>query len=183
MHDRIAELAGLRNELATCLTSVRTARREAVGQVREQIARLRNILETEAEAIEARAEAIASAGQDVPAAQIAATARALRAALDEDQAREDTEPDPAPAKDPEPAEPFDPKGHQVDEVRSHLTDADPDEVTRVLALEAAGKKRKSVLEHGEQLLAAAGARTTAGPSGPASDTAAAAAPETRTGDA
>lgn len=184
MHDRIAELAGLRNELASCLTSRRPARQDAVGQVREQIARLRDVLETEAEAIETRAEAIAAAGQDVPAAQIAATARALRAALDQDQAREDplVPEEPGPEL---PAEPFDPKSRQVDEIRAHLQSATEDEVERVLALEAAGKKRKSLLEAREHLLAEARARTgtTAGPDGPGTTTAAPAAPEHRTGDA
>lgn len=187
MHDRIAELAGLRNELATCLNSPDPERRAVVGQIREHIARLRNTLETEAEALEVRAEAIASAGQEVPAAQVAVGARALRQALAEDEAREDTTPEPVA---PDPDSPgaggdFDPKGRKVDEIRAHLAEADEAEVERVLALEAAGQKRKGLLEQREQLLDAARSRaaSTAGPDGPKTNTAAAAAPETRTGDA
>lgn len=184
MHDRIAELRGLRTELATCLTGHRLSRRAVADQVREQIDRVRQLLETEAEAHESRAEALAGAGQEHAAANAATAARELRAVLDEDQADDDQAP-PDPEPDPGPGGGFDPKGASVEEVRAHLADADQAEVERVLVLEAAGKKRKGVLADGEQLLAAARARTgsTAGPGGPATNTAAPAAPETRNGDA
>ena len=43
---------------------------------------------------------------------------------------------------------FDPsaEGNGIDEVNNHLADSDEDEVARVLAAEAAGKKRKGILE-------------------------------------
>lgn len=42
-------------------------------------------------------------------------------------------------------EPFDPSEHTVAEVQDHLDAADDDERERVLAAEAAGKARKSIL--------------------------------------
>lgn len=49
---------------------------------------------------------------------------------------------------PPAADLFDPSadGNGLDEVNNHLANAEPDEVARVLALEAAGKKRKGILE-------------------------------------
>ena len=85
MHDRVAELAGLRNELATCENGPRESRREKVDEVQEQIDRVRGELEKEAEQLEARAEALAEGGQDVPAAQAAVAAREIRTALQGDE--------------------------------------------------------------------------------------------------
>ncbi|MFJ2702980.1 hypothetical protein ACIO3R_07245 [Streptomyces sp. NPDC087428] len=51
----------------------------------------------------------------------------------------------------EPAAPvavFDPAAHDVPAVLAHLADADEDETQRVLAAEAAGKNRKTILEAG-----------------------------------
>lgn len=44
----------------------------------------------------------------------------------------------------EEADGFDPSLHKVTEVNTYLADADPDEVARVLQLEADGENRKSV---------------------------------------
>lgn len=85
MHDRVAELAGLRAELATCENGPRESRRDKTGEVQEQIDRVRGELEKEAEQLEARAEALAENGQDVPAAQAAVAAREIRTALQGDE--------------------------------------------------------------------------------------------------
>ncbi|MFE7624631.1 hypothetical protein [Streptomyces sp. NPDC057509] len=45
-----------------------------------------------------------------------------------------------------PAEVFDPAAHDVTAVLAYLADADEEETTRVLAAEAAGKARKTILE-------------------------------------
>ncbi|MEU8704202.1 hypothetical protein [Streptomyces sp. NPDC048565] len=52
----------------------------------------------------------------------------------------------AQAEPQAPAEVFDPASHDVPTVLAHLADADEDETTRVLAAEAAGKNRKTILE-------------------------------------
>lgn len=84
MHDRVAELAGLRNELANCTNGPRESRRDAAGQVQEQIDRVRGELETEAERLDTRVEQLLQNGQDGQAGLVAEQARAIRAALDED---------------------------------------------------------------------------------------------------
>jgi hypothetical protein len=81
MHDRVAELAGLRNELAICENGPRESRRDKTGEVREQIDRVRGDLDAEAEKLEERAEELAAKGQDVPAAEAATAAREIRTAL------------------------------------------------------------------------------------------------------
>ncbi|MEV8031391.1 hypothetical protein [Streptomyces sp. NPDC086182] len=85
MHDRVAELAGLRIELATCENGPRESRREKTGEVQAQIDRVRGELDAEAEKLEDRAEHLAEAGQDVPAAQAAVAAREIRTALQGDE--------------------------------------------------------------------------------------------------
>jgi hypothetical protein len=79
MHDRVAELAGLRNELASCTNGPR------VSEVQAQIDRVRGELTAEAEKLEDRAEHLAEAGQDIPAAQAAVAAREIRTALQGDE--------------------------------------------------------------------------------------------------
>lgn len=181
MHDRIAELAGLRAELATCKTGPRESRRGKTGEVLEQIARVRGELDANAEQLEARAEALAAGGQDVPAAEAAVAARAVRQVLDDDQVDDGEAPADTPPPTPDPG-PFDPLAHGVDDVRAHLDTADEDEVTRVLDAEAAGKKRKSLLEQREAFVAAARSRATATPpGGDPQTTQAPTAPEQRTG--
>ncbi|MER6533012.1 hypothetical protein ABT215_04155 [Streptomyces sp900105755] len=85
MHDRVAELAGLRAELANCENGPRESRRGKTGEVQEQIERVRGELETEAEQLEARAESLAANGQDVPSAEAAVAARDIRTALQGDE--------------------------------------------------------------------------------------------------
>lgn len=85
MHDRVAELAGLRAELATCENGPRTSRREKADEVRTEIERVRGELDAEAERLEDRAAKLSGAGQDIPAAQAAIAAREIRAVLDEDE--------------------------------------------------------------------------------------------------
>ncbi|MFF0080222.1 hypothetical protein ACFYR1_11050 [Streptomyces canus] len=83
MHDRVAELAGLRAELAICENGPRESRREKTGEVRAEIDRVRGELEAEAEKLEEHAEKLASDGQDVPAAQAAVAAREIRTAVED----------------------------------------------------------------------------------------------------
>jgi hypothetical protein len=92
MHDRVAELAGLRIELATCENGPRESRREKTGEVQEQIDRVRGELDSEAEKLEDRAEHLAEAGQDVPAAQAAVAAREIRTALQGDEPQDTAAP-------------------------------------------------------------------------------------------
>jgi hypothetical protein len=79
MHDRVAELAGLRNELASCTNGPRA------NEVQDQIDRVRGELTAEAEKLDDRAEHLAEAGQDIPAAQAAVAAREIRTALQADE--------------------------------------------------------------------------------------------------
>lgn len=57
----------------------------------------------------------------------------------------ETTPEPVPT---EPAEAFDPSGHTVVDVLAYLADADEDERARVLAAEAAGEARATILKKG-----------------------------------
>lgn len=84
MHDRIAELRGLRNELAHCENGPREASRPRVDQVRERLDAVREQLAADAEALEARCAEQLAEGQDGAAAQSTIAARELRTALDED---------------------------------------------------------------------------------------------------
>lgn len=84
MHDRIAELAGLRAELAICENGPDTSRRDKTGEVQTEIDRVRGELSGHADDLDAEAEELAGKGQDVPAAQAAVDARQIRAVLDED---------------------------------------------------------------------------------------------------
>src|SRR2546423_15170842 len=63
MHDRVAELAGLRAELAICKNGPRESRRDTAGQVQEQIDRVRGELDAVAGEREKRAEQLLSDGQ------------------------------------------------------------------------------------------------------------------------
>ncbi|MER6064833.1 hypothetical protein ABT167_27400 [Streptomyces sp. NPDC001792] len=84
MHDRIAELAGLRNELATCQNGPRESRREKAAEVQEQIDRVRGELQEQAGVLEKRAEELLANGQDGTAGTAREQARAIREALDAD---------------------------------------------------------------------------------------------------
>jgi len=84
MHDRVAELAGLRAELAICKNGPRETRRDSADDVQEQIDRVRGELEQQAEQLETRSEQLLANGHDGQAGQAKEEARAIRAALDED---------------------------------------------------------------------------------------------------
>jgi hypothetical protein len=84
MHDRIAELAGLRAELATCTNGPRGDR---AGEVQEQLARVRGELKDQAAQHEAEAKKLAEQGQDAVAGQATEAARRIREVLAEDDAR------------------------------------------------------------------------------------------------
>lgn len=88
MHDRVAELRGLRDEFAR---HTQYDRSERAQQTAEHIDRVRSEIEADIEALEDRSAELAERGQDIPAAEAAAAARSLRAALDELTA------DPVPA--------------------------------------------------------------------------------------
>lgn len=95
MHDRVAELRGLRAELHNCENGPRRGTRQAAAdEVREQIARTRGELAAEADRLDIEAEDFTDKGQDGIADARAVAARAIRAALDAD------EPDKAAAKAP-----------------------------------------------------------------------------------
>lgn len=93
MHDRVAELAGLRAELATCKNGPRETWRGKADEVQAQIDRVHNELVTEAEGLEEQAQKFEESGQDVRAAEAAVAARRIRALLDEgDEAPADEKP-------------------------------------------------------------------------------------------
>lgn len=83
MHDRIAELVGLRAELALCENGPRESRRAVADQVQAEIDRVRKDLEAKADSLDIEAEELTDKGQDVPAAQAAVEAREIRAVLAE----------------------------------------------------------------------------------------------------
>jgi dsDNA-specific endonuclease/ATPase MutS2 len=84
MHDRVAELAGLRNELAICTNGPRESRRDKADEVQEQIDRVRGELETEVEQLETRAEQLLANGHDGLAGEATEQARTIRETLDAD---------------------------------------------------------------------------------------------------
>lgn len=68
----------------------------------------------------------------------------------EPAAPEPVEPESTPEHAPtEPAEAFDPADHNVVDVVAYLADADEDERARVLAAEAAGEARATILKKGQ----------------------------------
>jgi len=85
MHDRIAELAGLRAELAICTNGPRESRRADAEHVQEQLDRVRGELQEQAEGLEKQAEELLANGQDGAAGEASEQARAIREALDTDQ--------------------------------------------------------------------------------------------------
>ncbi|MEV6720601.1 hypothetical protein AB0M94_06675 [Streptomyces xanthochromogenes] len=92
MHDRIAELAGLRAELATCKNGPRETWRDKTDEVQEQIERVRGELDATAENLEAQSTVFTDAGQDGRAALAAVEARRIRELLAQDA------PEPAEAR-------------------------------------------------------------------------------------
>lgn len=88
MHDRVAELAGLRAELAICQNGPRESRREKTDEVQEQIDRVRGELQEQADALEKQAEQWRESGHDGLAGQATDDARVIRGALGADGADE-----------------------------------------------------------------------------------------------
>lgn len=85
MHDRIAELAALRQELDICENGPRReVRSDSVGDVRKEIVRVRGELDKRANELEQEAKELTDKGQDVAAAQATVDARDIREALDQD---------------------------------------------------------------------------------------------------
>lgn len=84
MHDRIAELAGLRAELAICKNGPRESRRGNTDEVQEQIDRVRGELQQHAEALEKQADELLAGGQDGAAGTAREQARDIREALNAD---------------------------------------------------------------------------------------------------
>lgn len=86
MHDQIAELAGLRNELADAQNGPRRElRKSAVPEIRAEIERVRGELKTAAAAAEKRAKELLDEGKDVLAAEASVLARELRDAVGADE--------------------------------------------------------------------------------------------------
>jgi uncharacterized protein YukE len=98
MHDRIAELAGLRAELATCKNGPRESWRDKAGEVQAEIDRVRGELDEAAEALETESTTLADSGQDVRAAEAAVQARRIRAVLAEAEYSEARTPLPKRSK-------------------------------------------------------------------------------------
>lgn len=93
MHDRIAELRGLQNELTNCETGPRReTRAAAAGDVKKEIARVRGELEEQAAALEEKAKELAEQGQDGLAGQATEEARQIRDALAESKGRRPAKP-------------------------------------------------------------------------------------------
>lgn len=85
MHDRIAELAGLRAELDICQNGPRESRREDAEGVQKQLDRVRGELDKQAEGLEKQAKQLLGEGRDGLAGQATEEARAIRDALKADQ--------------------------------------------------------------------------------------------------
>lgn len=85
MHDRIAELRGLRDELDNCENGPRKeSRSESADQVREQIERVRGEIAEDADRLDTEANDLMDKGQDGRAGEAAVAARYLRRTLDAD---------------------------------------------------------------------------------------------------
>lgn len=93
MHDRIAELRGLRAELDNCENGPRRETRAAAADdVRGQIDRLRAELAEDADRLDAEAGDLTEQGADGRAGDAAVAARVIRTALDADE-KADADPD------------------------------------------------------------------------------------------
>lgn len=86
MHDRIAELAGLRAELDNAQNGPRREQRKsAVDDIKSEIKRVRGDLADDADRLEAEANDLAEQGQDGRAGDAAVAARVIRTALEADE--------------------------------------------------------------------------------------------------
>ncbi|BBB00577.1 hypothetical protein RVR_10576 [Actinacidiphila reveromycinica] len=96
MHDRIAELRGLRAELSTVTTGPRREqRKDDASAIEAAIERIRTDLGEAADGLEAESADLAEQGADGRAGDAAVAARVLRTALDADAAGEADPTDPA----------------------------------------------------------------------------------------
>jgi hypothetical protein len=84
MHDRIAELRGLRDELAICENGPRTSRRSAASLVRAEIERLAKELAAEVAALEARVKKAKESGQNGLAPELEGDIARIRDVLGDD---------------------------------------------------------------------------------------------------
>jgi hypothetical protein len=80
MHDRVAELQGLRAEHARL---AQYGQDDRAQQAADQIDRVTRDIEADVERLDDRAVELAELGQDIPSAEAAGQARRLRAALAE----------------------------------------------------------------------------------------------------
>lgn len=95
MHDRIAELAGLRAELATATHGPRREQRKgSVPDIEGAIERVRAGLADDADRLEAESADLAEQGQDGRAGDAAVAARVIRTALSADEAADGDPDDP-----------------------------------------------------------------------------------------
>lgn len=95
MHDRIAELAGLRAELDNATNGPRRGtRKAAAGDIKSEIERLRGELADDADRLDAESADLAEQGQDGRAGDAAVAARVIRTALDADEAADGDPEDP-----------------------------------------------------------------------------------------
>lgn len=95
MHDRIAELRGLRAELDNATNGPRRqTRKAAAGDIEQRIEQLRGELAEDADRLEAESAELAEQGQDGRAGDAAVAARVIRTALDADAAADGDPDDP-----------------------------------------------------------------------------------------
>jgi hypothetical protein len=95
MHDRIAELRGLRAELTTATDGPRAEQRKgSVPDIEAAIERLRGELSDDADRLEAESADLVDQGQDGRAGDAAVAARVIRTALEADAAAEGDPDDP-----------------------------------------------------------------------------------------
>lgn len=95
MHDRIAELAGLRAELDNAQNGPQQEiRKDSVADIKKDIERVRGELAGDADRLEAESSDLAEQGQDGRAGDAAVAARVIRAALDADQKADGDPQDP-----------------------------------------------------------------------------------------
>jgi hypothetical protein len=88
MHDRIAELRGLENELTNCENGPRRdTRAGATDEVRAEITRVRGELEEQAAGLDEQAKQHTEQGQDALAGESTEQARSIRQALAAGQER------------------------------------------------------------------------------------------------
>lgn len=95
MHDRIAELRGLRAELHHVQVGLRReTRKDDIDGIKQQIERVRDGLAEDADRLEAESADLAEQGQDGRAGDAAVAARVIRTALDADGKSEGDPDDP-----------------------------------------------------------------------------------------